>query len=88
MYQPVKCEFSVGAYDAAGDWASAPTDLKTLAAPVNVRIDSLVAGFIEWDINDVFTQEILNKIDIFTVKLSAPDDTYSHLSLTDHMIGA
>lgn len=80
FYQPVKCEYAVGAYDEDGDWASRPTDLTTMASTVNIRIDSLEAGFIEWDINDVFTEEILNKIDTFTVVLSAPDDTYSHLS--------
>jgi len=81
FYQPVACQFSEGGYDPAGNWASRPPDRTTLSAPVNIRIDSLEAGFVEWDINETFVNEILNKnIDVFTVILSAPTDQHSHLS--------
>lgn len=82
FYQTVHCKFVAGGFDETGTWASRPTEgLKTLSAPLDIRIDSLTKGFVEWDINAEFVKEILDKnLDIFTIGLSAPNDLNSHLT--------
>ena len=77
----IDCDYADGLYSDDMTWSTrtALVDRTPLATAVTVT-ESMINSIVEWDINDIFVNDILGKKNQFTVILSTPNDAYSILA--------
>ncbi|MBK3519012.1 DNRLRE domain-containing protein [Carboxylicivirga marina] len=77
----INCDYADGLYGDDMIWSTrtAMVDRTPLAAAVTVT-ESMINSIVEWDINDIFVNDILGTKNQFTVILSTPNDAYSILA--------